>query len=295
MTLDNIKEEILKANNILILTHESPDGDAIGMLHALKSLNKNVEVVMKELPKTYAYLPGSDEIKLEPAIKINDLVIVLDCPDKNRTNKEYWNYIEDAQVRISIDHHSKNSMFADYNFVNPASPACCQILVNVFEYFGIEITKDIATCLLTGIITDTGGFRHSGITEETFEFAAEALSMGINVSKIYRERMEFLADGKISFTYITESDMKKVGMEPGDHEGIVEIGRNIEGVEVSIFLYEKEDGYKASLRSNDYVNVADVCLIFGGGGHIKAAGCTIKLPLEEAKEKIIAETIKQLK
>ena len=89
--------------------------------------------------------------------------------------------------------------------------------------------------------------------------------------------------------------MKKVGMEPGDHEGIVEIGRNIEGVEVSIFLYEKEDGYKASLRSNDYVNVADVCLIFGGGGHIKAAGCTIKLPLEEAKEKIIAETIKQLK
>ena len=317
MTLDNIKEEILKANNILILTHESPDGDAIGsslgMMHALKSLNKNVEVVMKELPKTYAYLPGSDEIKLEPAIKINDLVIVLDCPDKNRTNKEYWNYIEDAKVRISIDHHSKNSMFADYNFVNPASPACCQILVNVFEYFGIEITKDIATCLLTGIITDTGGFRHSGITEETFEFAAEALSMGINVSKIYRqalmvvtkprfelqkiamERMEFLADGKISFTYITESDMKKVGMEPGDHEGIVEMGRNIEGVEVSIFLYEKEDGYKASLRSNDYVNVADVCLIFGGGGHIKAAGCTIKLPLEEAKEKIIAETIKQLK
>lgn len=84
-------------------------------------------------------------------------------------------------------------------------------------------------------------------------------------------------------------------MQPGDHEGIVEIGRNIEGVEVSIFLYEKDGAYKASLRSNDYVNVADVCLIFGGGGHIKAAGCTMQFSIEEAKEKIVAETIKQLK
>lgn len=218
MTLDNIKEEIIKANTVLIVTHEGPDGDAIGsslgMMHALKSLNKDVEVVMKEFPKTYEYLPGSSEIKISPSKSIYDLAIVLDCPDKNRTNIEYWNYIDNAKVKISIDHHSKNSMFADYNFVNPALPACCQILVNVFEYFQIEITKDIATCLLTGIITDTGGFKNSGITEETFEFAAEALEMGINVSKVYRqalmvitkpkfelqkiamERMEFLADRK---------------------------------------------------------------------------------------------------
>lgn len=317
MTLDNIKEEIDKANSILIVTHESPDGDAIGsstaVYHALKGLNKDVEMVMKDFPKTYSYVPGSEAIKLEPSKDIYDLVIILDCPDMKRTSEEYWETIENAKMRISIDHHSKNSMFADFNYVNPASPACCQILSNMLEYLELEMTKDIATCLLTGIITDTGGFKNSGITEETFEFAAETLSMGINVSKIYRQallvvskpkfelqkiamdRMEFLEDGKIAFTYITEEDKAKVGMQPGDHEGIVEIGRNIEGVEVSIFLYEKDGSFKASLRSNDYVNVADVCLIFGGGGHIKAAGCTIPLSLEEAKEKIVAQTKLQIK
>ena len=109
------------------------------------------------------------------------------------------------------------------------------------------------------------------------------------------DRLEFFADGKIAFTYITKEEDERIGVEPGDHDGIVEIGRNIEGVEVSIFLREKEKGFKASLRSNDYANVSEVCLMFGGGGHIKAAGATINLPLEEAKKAIISETIKYLK
>ena len=103
------------------------------------------------------------------------------------------------------------------------------------------------------------------------------------------ERMEFFEDGKISFTYITKQDEEEVGAEPGDHEGIVEEGRAIEGVEVSIFLRETAKGFKASLRSNEYVNVSDVCLLFGGGGHIHAAGCTIAQSLEQAKEKIVNE------
>ena len=113
--------------------------------------------------------------------------------------------------------------------------------------------------------------------------------------KLCMDRLEFLADGKIAFTYITNEECEKIGVEPGDRDGIVEIGRNIEGVEVSIFLYEKEKGFKASLRSNDYVNVSEVCLMFGGGGHIKAAGANINLPLEEAKKAIVAETMKFLK
>ena len=204
-------------------------------------------------------------------------------------------------------------MFGDYNIVNHVSPACAQILVSSFEYLHIEITKDIATCLLTGIITDTGGFKNSGITAETFDFAGWALTKGVNVSKIYRdsmlittrtkfeaqklamERMEFFDEGKIAFTYMTKADDEKIGIETGDHDGIVEMGRNIVGVEVSIFIYQRDDGsFKASLRSNDYMDVADVCMMFGGGGHIRAAGCTLEFPLEESKKAILNEVRKHI-
>ena len=205
-------------------------------------------------------------------------------------------------------------MFADINYVDHTSPACCQILVIIFEYLGVKITRDIGTCLLTGIITDTGGFKYEGVSSETFEFVAELLNSGVNVSSIYKkalqiksranfelskiamDRMQFLEDGKITFTYITCEDEQKVYAEEGSHEGIVEIGRDIEGVEVSIFLHQAEDGeYKVSLRSNDYLNVSDVCLMFGGGGHIKAAGCKIAGTPEEIKNKVVKEIKKSLK
>lgn len=316
MTIDNIKEEIYNAESIIILTHEMPDGDAIGsslaMYNGLKQLGKDVEVVMANNSKVYDFLPGANEIKSQGTKTIYDLAIALDCGDIKRLNG-YTEYFENANSRIEIDHHGINTMFADYNFVNPAAPACAQILITVLENLNIEITKEIGTCLLTGIITDTGGFKNSGTTTESFEFAAWALSKGINVSKVYRqsmltmtkskfesqklamERLEFFENGKIAYTYMTKEDDERLGVLPGDHDGIVEIGRNIEGVEVSIFIYEKEKGYKASLRSNDYVNVSEVCMLFGGGGHIKAAGANMNMPLEDAKKAIIEETAKHLK
>ena len=111
------------------------------------------------------------------------------------------------------------------------------------------------------------------------------------------ERLEFLEDGKIAFTYLNAEDEEKINAEADSHEGIVEIGRDVEGVEVSIFLREnaEKDGYKISLRSNEYVNVADICLMFNGGGHLRAAGGNIKLPLEEAKQRIVEECKKNLK
>ena len=215
------------------------------------------------------------------------------------------NYFENATTKIVIDHHGTNTMFGDINFVNPDSPACAQILISIIEFFGVKIDEQIGTALLTGIITDTGGFQYQSTTPETFEFAAELLKKGVNVSNIYKRvfntktkanfelrkkainRMEFFSDGKISFTYITIKDEEEVNAETGDYEGIVEEGRAIEGVEVSVFLHETSKGFKVSLRSNSYVNVADVCLMFGGGGHIHAAGCTIPQSLEQVKERII--------
>lgn len=319
MTLDEIIVEIKNASSVVILAHEGPDGDAIGsclaMRHAIKSLGggKTVDVLIKDYPANFSYLPGIEDVKKETDIQKYDLAIVLDCPDINRVNEEYRKYFETAEVKVEFDHHSKNAMFADYNIVNHVSPACAQVLVSTFSYWGIEMTKDIITCLITGIITDTGGFKNSNITTETFEFAAWALTKGVNISKIYNtsmmimsknkfevqklanERLEFHADGKVTFTYITLEDSERLGLKEGDHDGIVETGRCIEGVEVSIFLYEKENGFKASLRSNDYVNVAEVCTTFSGGGHIKAAGATMTKDLEESKQLILGEVIKRLK
>ena len=122
----------------------------------------------------------------------------------------------------------------------------------------------------------------------------EGIQSGI-IRKLIIDRMEFVNNNKVTFTYITLEDQKNALAEEGVHEGLVEVGRDIEGVEVSIFLRETEEGYKASLRSNYYVNVSDVCVAFNGGGHIKAAGCTIKAPLEEAKKMIIDEVNKYIK
>lgn len=318
MTLDDILEEIKKAEKIVILTHEAPDGDAIGsslaMKLALKKLDKNADIVVEEYSRLFSFLPGAEEIKKETEIKGYDLAIALDCSDLKRLNggEEYF---ETAKKKIVIDHHGSNTMFGDINFVNPVSPACCEILVGMFTYFGIDIDKEIGTCLVTGIITDTGGFRYSGVTSETFEFTAELLRKGVKVSDIYKrvldtktranfelnklvvDRMEMLEDGKVTFTYITCEDEKNANAEAGDHEGLVEIGRDIEGVEVSIFIREIDDvnGYKVSLRSNDYINVSDICLLFGGGGHPRAAGCTITGDREQIKDRLLKEIRKVLK
>ncbi len=318
MTLDNILQEIQKAKSIVLLTHENPDGDAVGsslaMYLALKEMGKeNVDIIIPEYPHTYKFLPNVDKVKKQGQKEPYDVAISLDCATIKMLNG-WSNYFEEAKTKIVIDHHSTNTMYGDLNYVNPDSPACAQILLTILEYFNIQITNEIGKCILTGIITDTGGFQYQATRPETFEFAARLLKSGINVSEIYKkamntktrenfelrkraiDRMEFLENGKISFTYITKEDIEEVKATQDDLEGIVEEGRNIQGVEVSIFIKEKEKGYKASLRSNEYVNVSDVCLIFGGGGHKHAAGCTVTtMQLEQLKEKIINQIKMQLK
>lgn len=308
MTLDDMLQEIQKAKTIVILTHENPDGDAIGsslaMYMALEKMGKTPDLIIPELPRVYEFLPKVDQIKKEGNKEPYDLAIALDSATIKMLNG-WSNYFETAKVKIVIDHHSSNTMYGDINFINPDAPACAQILINVIEYFNIEINKELGSAILTGIITDTGGFQYQSTKPETFEFAAKLLQKGVNVSEIYKrvmntksranfelrkramDRMEFLENGKITFTYITEQDIEELKAEAGDHEGIVEEGRIIEGVEVSVFARETKNGYRISTRSNNYVNVSDVCLMFGGGGHIHAAGCTIAQSLEQVKEKII--------
>ena len=310
MTLDNILEEIKKAQTIVVLAHESPDGDAIAsslsVMHALETFGKKVDVIIPEYPKDFNFLPGADKILKEGRKESYDLAISVDCTDLKRLacGKEYF---EPAKRTIEIDHHSVNSMFADFNYVDPAAPACCQVLIAMFEYYEVEITKELATCILSGIVTDTGGFQWGGVTPETFEFAAELVRKGAKLKDICRialrkkskahcelekliyNRLEFLEDGKIAMAYLTLDDYKTLNAEIGDDEGLVEMLRDIEDVEVAVLLKEKEgtNGFKGSLRSHETVNVSDICMLLGGGGHRGAAGCFVSGTLEQAKAKVI--------
>ncbi len=311
MTLDEILKEIKKAEKIVILTHESPDGDAVGsslaMQCMLRELGKQADVIIPEYPRMFRFLPNSQTIKIDSDKDKYDLAISVDCASFKRLAKN--EHFAKARKTIVIDHHGSNNMYGDFNYVNPVSPACCEILASMVDYFGIRLSKELGTCLMTGIITDTGGFRHAGITPDTFEYTAELIRLGVNIPDIYKrtlrtktkanfaltkkvvDRMELLENGKVSFSYITSKDEQEVGAESGDHDGLVDIGKDIEGVQVSVFIRQKEEEnlYKVSLRSEEGVNVSDICLVFGGGGHARAAGCLIQGNSQEVKEKLMKE------
>ena len=315
-TIDQILKCIKKSKNIVIVTHENPDGDAVGsslaMYHALKGLKKNVDIIIPEYAKCFNELPGIDEV-IKESDKVYDLAISLDAATDKLLN--VWvKYFREADQRIVIDHHSTNTMFGDINYVDLSAPACAQVVYMLIKHYRWKITPEIGTCIMAGIITDTGGFQYSGVSKDTFNIAAELLDVGVNISKVYKkvfdtktrssfelrriaiDRMEFLEDGKIAFTYVTNEDERKVNAGVGDYEGIVSEGRSVEGVEVSIFLHELKNGeFKISLRSNSYVNVSDVCIMFGGGGHIRAAGAKMTADPLVIRDKVVNEVKRQLK
>ena len=220
MTLDDILEEIKKADTIVVLSHESPDGDAVAsslsVMHAVEQLGKKVDVIIPEYSRDFKFLPGAEKILEKGQKEPYDLAISVDCTDLKRL-AEGKEYFEPAKKTIQIDHHSVNGMFADLNYVDPVAPACCRVLIAMFEYYGVEITKELATCILTGIITDTGGFQWGGVSPETFEFAAELVRKGAKIKEICRialrkkskahcelekiiyNRLQFFEDGKIAF------------------------------------------------------------------------------------------------
>lgn len=314
--LENIKEKVENAKSILIVTHVNPDGDAIGsslgLFAALKKIEKKAAVYIPVPNKTFSYLPGYSEIITEVSdVKEYDLCVALDSSDLERLGpgREFFETIENT---IVIDHHITNQSFGDINYLNAVASSTCENLIVVLASMNIAINKEIAECLYTGILTDTGAFRYN-VQSETFEFVAMLMETGIETSKIYRKlfdsttlnrtkllgkalnRLEVIEDGKVSFTYITKEDLQELGLEQSDAEGIVNFGRNIEGTEVSIFVKEQDGKHKISLRANEYVDVSIIASKFAGGGHVRAAGFESVMTLEQIKNAILEEARKQLK
>ena len=304
--MSNIYKEILDSDSILLLAHENPDGDAIGslmgMYHMLINLNKKVDVVVPEMPETFLFLNSIEKV-ITKSDNEYDLAIVLDCANKERigqTNNEF----DSCKKSIIIDHHLSNQEFGDVNYVEGDTSSCCQVLYYLFKEWGIDITEKIGEALAVGMLTDTSGFRNNNTDKNTFLMASELTDI-VDIHKIYYlvlskksmsqyllmkmtlDRLEILHDGKIAFSYISEEDMANVGAKMGDHEGLVDLGRNIGGVEVSIFMRECSDCYRISLRSNGLVNVNEIAKKFGGGGHKMAAGIKLTANFKETKNNLI--------
>lgn len=306
-----IKELIESSKSIGLLAHENPDGDAIGSLIAfyliLRDMNKDVEVIASKIPERFKYLEDIDKI-VDNSQKNFDLVIVLDCASKKRIG-QIDNIVDRASQVIVIDHHVSNTLYGDINYIEGNTSSCAQVLYYLFKEWKWNINKERGKALMTGVLTDTSGFKNDNVDKNTYLMAAEMLDVGIDIYNLQREvltivtkpqlelkrialdRLEFFDNGKIAFSYVTKKDMDSVGAMVGDHEGLVEIGRDIIGVEVSIFMREDE-GFKISLRSNGSVKVNEIAEFFDGGGHEMAAGLNIDKNLEDAKNDIIRETMK---
>lgn len=306
-----IKELIDRSNSIVLLAHEDPDGDAIGSLIAfyriLKNMNKGVMVIADKIPDRFNCLDDIGVITKDTD-KIFDLGIVLDCASLERIG-EISNITDKVQHLVVIDHHISNTLYGSVNYIDDKATSCTQVLYYLFKEWNVEIDKECAKALMAGVITDSGGFKNDNVSKFTYLMAADMADIGVDIynlqrdvltmttlpqmilKKIALERLELLRDRKIAFTYITKEDMVNAKALLGDHEGLVDLGRDIIGVEVSIFMRE-DDGYKISLRSNGKINVREIAEAFGGGGHMMAAGLKISKSLEEVKQDIINETIK---
>lgn len=301
-----IKELIDSSDSILLLTHETPDGDAIGSVlgfyHYLLSINKNVDMVILNKPKVFNFLSSIDKV-VDTTNREYDLGIVLDCSTKERIAQKE-DLLSRCEKTIVIDHHISNTNYGDINYVMGNISSCCQVVYYLFKDWNISISKEIGEALVTGMLTDTNGFSTDGVDSETFKMASEMIDLGVNIHDIYErvllfktmpqynlmkigmDRLEFLCDGKIAFTYILESDFDSVGASIGEHEGIVNIGRNIEGVEVSILIRE-DNGWNISFRSTGIVDVSKIALLFGGGGHKMAAGVRMQGSFDKIKADLI--------
>ena len=309
--MNNIISEIEKSNNIVLLCHKNPDGDAIGstiaMYYTLKKLGKEVEMVIEDAPIRFNFIEGFKEIKTSSE-KEYELGIILDTATKEKINASN-NLIEKIKKIIVIDHHKSNTKYGEINFIEEY-PACCEVVYNIIKKLNIQIDKNIATALCTGMLTDTGGLSHPDVKSSTYKMSGE-LSEIVEIPYIYKQvlgtitkgqfelkkigikNLEFYKDTKITFTYITEEDLNNLGLVRSEADILANLGRDIEGVEVSIFIRQYKEENRVSLRSNN-IDVNEVAKIFGCGGHKNAAGITSTMNFHELKEKIIKEVGKKI-
>jgi len=292
-------KELLSMDNIFILCHRNPDGDtlgsAFGLHYALKALGKRSKVLCSdEFPQKFSYMYDKTEDFAPSHIVSVDIA-----------SEQLFGDL-DYKVELAVDHHPTNSLFAEKVCLYPDDAATCEIIYAIIEEMGVPFTEQIATCLYTGIATDTGCFKFTNVTPKTHIIAAKLIEYGALFKKVNKEIFEtkslsmislekevlntlsFHFENRVAMIYVTTEMLKKYDVPETELDAITGIPRQVAGVELGLTVKQREaQEFKVSVRTSESYDASEFCKIFGGGGHARASGCTVTGDLQSVKEKLI--------
>lgn len=321
--LTTIANAIMKGDNFLLTSHINPDGDSVGSQLALKKFLENIgkkATILSQhaVPDVYKFLYGSEKIRSEVSDSESfDIAVVLDASDQNRLGDTVNRVLKRIPFIINIDHHVSNNGFGKLRYLNQDASATAVIIYDLIVLLKGEIDRDIAECLYTGILTDTGSFHYLNTDTKSHLVVADIIRHGINPNKIYEEiyeifnittikllglalsSIEMSKTGKIAWMKIRLDDYNLASLTNGETEGFINYVQMIKGVKVSLFFKEfmndkNQLATKVSFRSKEGVDVNKIACVFGGGGHFHAAGCIISSGVNTAVRQVVSEVEKYI-
>lgn len=311
--LQQAGERIIGAKRILILSHIRPDGDAIGSTLglglALQTEGKNVQMVLADgVPKEFHFLTASEQITQQPEGDF-DVIVALDCSDMDRLGDVLENL---PSPTVNIDHHISNVKFAEINLIDDQAAATAEMLAAYLPQWGLTVDKPVAEALLTGLITDTIGFRTPNVSPKTMRTAANLIEAGANISDLYQKAiidrsyasvrywMQGLQSLKMKdglvWVSLTLEDRQKADYPGNGDADLINLLASIEEADIAVTFIEQEgEATKVSWRAKPGLDVSEVAAQFGGGGHKLAAGATIQGSLADVRERVLEKTDALLK
>lgn len=324
MRNDSLKtfcQALKAADHFLLSSHMNPEGDAIGSLVAIESLlrrlGKKTKMVNEDaFPERLYCLPHKDRWNAFDQLKGKTqkffAAIITDCPNLERIGK-VQELITPGTVIFNIDHHISNTRYGHHNFVNPNAAASGELVFEILKHFKLPLTKEEATALYVSLSTDTGSFKYGNTNTQSHRIAAELLETGIDIEKINNElyatyslnkiqlysrllaKVQMASEGKVAWAVLTRADLESSGATYEDTEGFIDFLKYLKEVKVAFFVSEMKDHQevKVSFRAKEDYDVNQIATAFGGGGHKKAAGCSLKMPIKEATETVLKEILKQ--
>ncbi|MEW6554928.1 MAG: bifunctional oligoribonuclease/PAP phosphatase NrnA [Actinomycetota bacterium] len=303
------------AETVGVASHVNPDGDSVGSLLALSMVlertGKRVRACVPEpakYPPQYGFLPGRELLmdpgELEEGL---ELFVALDCSNPERLGPLRVK-AESAQTLINIDHHEDNKLYGTVNLVDAAASSTSELVFAVIREAGWPLDPEVATCLYTGVVTDTGRFQHRNTSPRTFSLAGELAAAGGDIFRVVKEvydnqslaytrllgralqRLEVVGDLGLGYSFITQQDLDETGASLPETEDLIDHLRTVRGIQVVALLKELEDGkVRVSLRSRDGIEVGPIARAMGGGGHAMAAGYTSDADIVNSIEVLIGE------
>jgi len=314
--LAEVASRLFSARRLLICGHIMPDGDCLGSVlalgMALEQLGKEVTMAGPDpVPSIYRFLPSSERFLVGKLPENNfDTIVVLDCSVPERLGDSYRVMVEGGATVVVIDHHQGPVSFGTCRYIDVKASAVGEILYDLFKIMNIGIDTDIATCLYTAIVTDTGSLRYDNVSPGTHRKIAELLETGLPAATIntliYEEKPKeavFLLGaalktlsisdcGRVSWMNVTREMLERVGARDEHAEGLINYTRSIKGVEIGLLFHEMVDGrWKVSFRSKSLVDVSKLAAVFGGGGHRRAAGCVMRGQAESIRREVITAAL----